>query len=115
LFDLKRQGIDTAQIVLYTGLSSYMDDDVDASHLASEEEYLISEETAKKIDQTHRSSGRVIAVGTTVVRALESAVDEMDRVKTQHNYTRLFPLQTPAPPRIDLLTRRHVHPTFLSL
>jgi S-adenosylmethionine:tRNA ribosyltransferase-isomerase len=89
LFDLKRQGIDTAQIVLHTGLSSYMDDDVDASHLASEEEYLISEETAAKINQTHRSGGRVIAVGTTVVRALESAVDEIGQVKAQHNYTRL--------------------------
>jgi S-adenosylmethionine:tRNA ribosyltransferase-isomerase len=89
LFDLKRQGIDTAQIVLHTGLSSYMDDDVDASHLASEEEYLISEETAEKINQTHRSGGRVIAIGTTVVRALESAVDEMGRVIAQHNYTRL--------------------------
>jgi S-adenosylmethionine:tRNA ribosyltransferase-isomerase len=89
LFDLKRQGIDTAQIVLHTGLSSYMDDDVDASHLASEEEYLISKETAAKINQTHRSGGRVIAVGTTVVRALESAVNKMGQIQAQHNYTRL--------------------------
>jgi Queuosine biosynthesis protein/NADP oxidoreductase coenzyme F420-dependent len=57
--------------------------------LPAEEEYLISEETAEKINQTHRSGGRIIAVGTTVVRALESAVDEMGQVEAQHNYTRL--------------------------
>jgi S-adenosylmethionine:tRNA ribosyltransferase-isomerase len=89
LFDLKRQGIDTAQIVLHTGLSSYMDDALDASHLASEEEYFISEEAANKINRTHQADGRVIAVGTTVVRALESAVDEMGQIQAQHNYTRL--------------------------
>ncbi len=89
LFDLKRQGIETTQIVLHTGLSSYMDDELDASHLASEEEYFISTETADKINRTHRSGGRVIAVGTTVVRALESAVDNNRQVLAQHNYTRL--------------------------
>jgi S-adenosylmethionine:tRNA ribosyltransferase-isomerase len=89
LFDLKRQGIDTAQIVLHTGLSSYMDDELDASHLASEEEYFISQETAEKINQTHQAGGRIIAVGTTVVRALESAVDDLGKIQEQHNYTRL--------------------------
>jgi len=47
LFDLQRQGIETAHIVLHTGLSSYMDDDLDAQHLASER-YFISEATAEK-------------------------------------------------------------------
>jgi S-adenosylmethionine:tRNA ribosyltransferase-isomerase len=89
LFDLKRQGIDTAQIVLHTGLSSYMDDELDSSHLASEEEYFISEGAAEKINCTHQAGGRVIAVGTTVVRALESAVNEMGQVQARHNYTRL--------------------------
>ena len=88
LFELQRQGIQTAQIVLHTGLSSYMDDDLDAHHLASEEEYFISEATAEKINQTHLVGGRVIAVGTTVVRALESAVDA-GNVRAKHDYTRL--------------------------
>jgi S-adenosylmethionine:tRNA ribosyltransferase-isomerase len=89
LFELRRQGIQTAQIVLHTGLSSYMDDDLDAHHLASEEEYFISAETAEKINHTHQAGGRVVAVGTTVVRALESAVDATGQVQAQHNYTRL--------------------------
>ncbi len=89
LFELQRQGIQTAHIVLHAGLSSYMDDDLDAQHLASEEEYFISEATAEKINQTHQAGGRVIAVGTTVVRALESAVDETGKVHAGHDYTRL--------------------------
>lgn len=89
LFDLKRRGIETAHIVLHTGLSSYMDDELDARHPASEEEYIISEVAADKINRTHESGGRVIAVGTTVVRALESVADETGRVKAGHGYTRL--------------------------
>ncbi|MEL6163282.1 MAG: S-adenosylmethionine:tRNA ribosyltransferase-isomerase [Cyanobacteria bacterium J06628_3] len=89
LFDLKRQSIETAQIVLHTGLSSYMDDELDALHPASEEEYFISDIAAQKINRTRQEGGRIIAVGTTVVRALESAVDTNGLIKPQHNYTRL--------------------------
>ncbi|MBD2731945.1 S-adenosylmethionine:tRNA ribosyltransferase-isomerase [Nostoc sp. FACHB-892] len=89
LFNLKRVGIDMTQIVLHTGLSSYLDDDLDAQHPASEEEYLIPEVAATKINQTRRAGGRIIAVGTTVVRALESVVDERGIVMPGHGYTRL--------------------------
>lgn len=89
LFDLKRRGVETAYIVLHTGLSSYMDDDLDAQHPASEEEYLIGEAAAQKINQTRDLGGRVIAVGTTVVRALESVADETGKVQAGHGYTRL--------------------------
>ncbi len=89
LFDLKRRGVETAYIVLHTSLSSYMDDELDAQHLASEEQYFISEAAAERINQTYRQGGRVIAVGTTVVRALESVADETGRVQAGHGYTRL--------------------------
>ncbi|MBD2776180.1 S-adenosylmethionine:tRNA ribosyltransferase-isomerase [Iningainema sp. BLCCT55] len=89
LFNLKRRGIETAHILLHTSLSSYMDDEIDAQHLASEEEYLISEAAAQKINRTHEEGGRVIAVGTTVVRALESVADATGKVQPQHGYTKL--------------------------
>lgn len=89
LFELKRQGIETAQIVLHTGLSSYMDDELDAQHLASEEEYFISEAAAATINRARQRNGRIIAVGTTVVRALESAIDSTGTIQPQHCYTRL--------------------------
>ena len=89
LLNLKRRGIDTAYIVLHAGLSSYMDDELDAQHPSSEEEYLVSATTAEKINLTRAKDGRVIAVGTTVVRALESVVDETGCVTGVHGYTRL--------------------------
>ena len=89
LLDLKRRGIESAYIVLHTGLSSYMDDELDRAHPASEEEYFVSATTAEKINRARKSGGRMIAVGTTAVRALESAVDESGHVRAQHGYTRL--------------------------
>jgi S-adenosylmethionine:tRNA ribosyltransferase-isomerase len=89
LLSLRRQGIETAYIVLHTGLSSYMDDELDAQHPASEEEYFISEASAEKVNRAHAQSRRVIAVGTTVVRALESHADEDGIVRPGHGYTRM--------------------------
>src|SRR5438309_8056658 len=89
LLDLKRRGIDSAYIVLHTGLSSYMDDELDRAHPASEEEYFVSATTVEKINRARKSGGRMIAVGTSAVRALESAVDESGHVRAQHGYTRL--------------------------
>jgi S-adenosylmethionine:tRNA ribosyltransferase-isomerase len=88
LFDLKRRGINMAYIVLHTGLSSYMDDELDALHPASEEEYVIGHTAADSINAARAAGGRVIAVGTTVVRALESAA-RGGQVHAEHGYTRL--------------------------
>jgi len=89
LLDLKRFGIDCAYIVLHTGLSSYMDDELDHQHPASEEEYFISSTTAAKIRRTREANGRVIAVGTTVVRALESVANSKGDIEEARGYTRL--------------------------
>ena len=91
LFELKRAGIETGYLVLHTGLSSYLDDELDRQHPPSEEEYFLSERTAEKVRRTRERGGRVIAVGTTVVRALETAaIEAEDRcVRAGHRYTRL--------------------------
>src|SRR6266576_6158488 len=89
LFNLKRRGIESAYIVLHTGLSSYMDDELDRQHPASEEEFFVNRITAEKINRTRENGGRVIAVGTTAVRALESVANEDGRVTERHGYTRL--------------------------
>src|SRR5204863_5811216 len=89
LFELRRAGIDFAYLVLHTGLSSYLDDELDRAHPASEEEYFLSEATAEKINATRAGGGRVIAVGPTVVRALESIAGADGRVQPAHAYTRL--------------------------
>jgi len=89
LFELRRGGVEVAYLVLHTGLSSYMDDELDRQHPASEEEYFVSEQTAEKINAAQRRGGRVIAVGTTVVRALESVISPEGVVRPGHGYTRL--------------------------
>jgi S-adenosylmethionine:tRNA ribosyltransferase-isomerase len=89
LFDLRRRGIRTAHVVLHTGLSSYMDDELDARHPASEEEFVIDAEAAARVNAARAAGRRVVAVGTTVVRALESAADGTGRVRAGHGYTRL--------------------------
>jgi len=89
LFALQRQGVETAYILLHTGLSSYIDDKLDAQHPASEEEYLVAESAAKKINGARERGARVIAVGTTVVRALESVADESGKIHAGHGYTQL--------------------------
>jgi S-adenosylmethionine:tRNA ribosyltransferase-isomerase len=90
LLQLRSRGIESASITLHTGLSSYLDNDVDRQHLASEEEYWISEQAADKIRRAKTSGRRIVAVGTTVVRALESvAADSGGEVKPCHQYTRL--------------------------
>ena len=108
LFDLRRRGIDTAHIVLHTGLSSYMDDDLDALHPASEEEYFIAEPAAERINRAREHGHRIIAVGTTVVRALESVADASGRVRAGHGYTRLHITEAHALKAVDgLLTGLH--------
>jgi S-adenosylmethionine:tRNA ribosyltransferase-isomerase len=89
LFGLQRRGVEAAHIVLHTGLSSYLDDELDALHPASEEEYLVSATAAEKINRARAAGRRVIAMGTTVVRALESAAGKDRRVRAGHGYTRL--------------------------
>lgn len=74
LLDLKRRGIRTAFLVLHAGLSSYMDLEYDATHPMSVEPYRIGPEAAAAVNAAKAAGGRVLAVGTTVVRALESAV-----------------------------------------
>lgn len=73
LFNLQRKGIEIDFIQLHTGLSYLLDDELETSPTDNYEEYHLSEKTIEKIRKTKANGGRVIAVGTTVVRALESA------------------------------------------
>jgi S-adenosylmethionine:tRNA ribosyltransferase-isomerase len=108
LMELPRRGVKTTRIVLHAGLSSYLDDQVDACHAALEEEYYISNGAASEINEARAQGRRVIAVGTTVVRALESAVGADGRVQPGHRYTRLRVTADHALQAVDgLLTGLH--------
>ena len=90
LLQLRNQGVESTSITLHTGLSSYLDNEIDHRQVASEEAYWISEEAAAKIRQAKNSGRRIVAIGTTVVRALESiAAESGGDVIACHRYTQL--------------------------
>ncbi len=89
LLDLRRRGIETAALVLHTGLSSTRDDAIDALHPNYDEAYEVPEQTAAAVNATRARGGRVIAVGTTVVRALETVAGRDGVVRPARGRTRL--------------------------
>jgi S-adenosylmethionine:tRNA ribosyltransferase-isomerase len=89
LLRLRREGVETAPLVLHTGLSSTRDDAIDARHPNYDEVFTVPSATADAVNRTHTAGGRVIAVGTTVVRALESVTGEDGIARPSHGRTRL--------------------------
>lgn len=75
LFELRRRGIELAALSHAAGLSSTGKASLDR-RLPLPERYEIPEETRVAIERTRAAGGRVVAVGTTVVRALESSALE---------------------------------------
>lgn len=73
LFKLQKKGIRLVFIQLHTGLSYLLDDKWDHSPIKNYEEYSISEEAWDTILRAKVEGKRVVAVGTTVVRAMETA------------------------------------------
>ena len=78
------RGIDVAPITLHAGVAS-----VEEHEPPPAEFYRVPGETARRVSQAREAGGRVIAVGTTVVRALETAADEGAVVREGRGWTRL--------------------------
>jgi S-adenosylmethionine:tRNA ribosyltransferase-isomerase len=74
------RGVGFMTLTHAAGLSSTGDAGLDA-RLPFDEPYLIPQSTAAAIERTRRSEGRIVAVGTTVVRALEHAASRTGRVQ----------------------------------
>ena len=72
LADLRRRRVGLATISLHAGLSTYGDPATDRRYVPAEP-YLVPEATAAAVAACRAAGGRVVAVGTTVVRALETA------------------------------------------
>ncbi len=75
LAQLQEHGIDISYVTLHVGLGTFRPVKVDKieEHVMHREIYHIDEETAQAINETKKHGGRVIAVGTTSCRTLESA------------------------------------------
>ncbi len=87
---LEAAGIQFASVLLHSGVSSL---EIEAETVEQQavypEPFEVSQATADLINRTHESGHRVIAIGTTVVRALESAWTP-DGVRPRQGFTRLF-------------------------
>lgn len=77
--ELKAKGVEVSYITLHVGIGTFrpVKEDNPLDHPMHSEEYEVSTETADEINETKRNGGRIVAVGTTVVRTLEhsSAAD----------------------------------------
>lgn len=92
LEEIKSMGADIAYVTLHVGLGTFRpvkEDDI-LKHKMHSEHYHLSSETAEKINRTKASGGRVIAVGTTSCRTLESMELENGMVKPGDGYTDIF-------------------------
>lgn len=92
LDEIKEMGVDIAYVTLHVGLGTFRpvkEDDI-LNHKMHSEHYHLSEKTAEKINRTKASGGRVIAVGTTSCRTLESMELENGLVKSGDGYTDIF-------------------------
>ncbi len=88
---LKRMGVETAEVVLHVGLGTFRPVKAEKveDHKMDEEFYRVPRETMKKIEKTKKSGGRVIAVGTTVVRTLET-IARLPKREEYYGKTDLF-------------------------
>jgi S-adenosylmethionine:tRNA ribosyltransferase-isomerase len=90
LDSLKDRGVRLAGVLLHTGVSSLEVEDGEAEdHTMYPEPYKVPTVTARAVNAAKDQGRRVIAVGTTVVRALESAWDG-EKVRASRGFTRLF-------------------------
>jgi len=88
---LKEYAIETAFITLHTGLGTFLPvrSEYIEDHIMHEETFFINEQTAQKIIKAKNSGQKIIAVGTTSVRTLESAWSE-GKIKTGESRTSIF-------------------------
>ena len=86
---LVARGVQVAPLLLHTGVAS-----LEEHEPPYEEQYRVPEETARLVNAAHAAGRRVVAVGTTVVRALETVTDESGTVHPGAGWTDL--VVTPA-------------------
>lgn len=89
---VEEKGVKIAHVTLHVGLGTFRPvkvDDVESHHMHSEF-YMVEEDQAKLINDTKKHGGRVISVGTTSCRTLESAADEQGILRAGSGWTEIF-------------------------
>ncbi len=92
LEDIRAKGVKTAFVTLHVGLGTFRPvkaDDISEHHMHSEL-CMINEDTAKILNETKASGGRIICVGTTACRTLESLVNDDGSFEAGSKWTDIF-------------------------
>ena len=89
---IKAKGVKVAQVTLHVGLGTFRPVKVEniLEHHMHSEFYMVDEDQAEIINETKRNGGRVICVGTTSCRTLESATGEDGILKAGSGWTEIF-------------------------
>lgn len=89
---IKAKGVEVAEVLLHVGLGTFrpVSEEIITDHKMHSEYYQIGEESAKIINRAKREGRRIIAVGTTSVRTLESVADENGFVRACSGNTEIF-------------------------
>ncbi len=92
LHSLQAQGVLIARVLLHVGLGTFRPVKVDVveEHHMHQEYYRVTAETAAAINAARAAGGRVIAVGTTSVRTLETVADGQGRIQPQEGWTQKY-------------------------
>lgn len=85
-------GIDSAFITLHVGLGNFRTVDVEdlSKHKMDSEQFVISPEAAEAVNNAKRGGHKVVAIGTTVMRAIETAVSTNGMIKQMEGWTNKF-------------------------
>ncbi|MBR1890354.1 MAG: tRNA preQ1(34) S-adenosylmethionine ribosyltransferase-isomerase QueA [Clostridia bacterium] len=89
---IREKGVDIESVLLHVGLGTFrpVSEDNILNHEMHSEYFEVSKDVADKINRAKKEGRRVIAVGTTTVRTLESAVNEKGEVIPQKRETNIF-------------------------
>ncbi len=89
---IKEKGVNIAFVTLHVGLGTFRPVKAEKieEHVMHAEYYIMTKETAELINSTKEKGKRVIAVGTTSNRTLETIADDNGRVKEQSGWTDIF-------------------------
>lgn len=92
LEQIKNKGIEIANVTLHVGIGTFrpVKEENIEDHDMHTEHYYIKAEDAEKINSTRKKGGRIIAVGTTSCRVLESVADQNGQVKEIEGDTNIF-------------------------
>lgn len=92
LDDIEKSGVNIARVTLHVGLGTFRPVKVEniLDHHMHSEFYVVTQEAADMINNTRKNGGRVIAVGTTSTRTLESVALEDGTIPAKSGWTEIF-------------------------